>query len=288
MKFTQHLNRAPARARRRFAGVTACVVFVVTGAHLVKAAVPDSEPTYTGCLAVSGSKAGTVAAVKEGSSPFRPCSSSEKQVALSGGDITAIVAGTGLRVTSGSSFLSDTQGDVSLDLGPSFRLPQGCANGQVPTLQGAVWACATPAPPPPAPLPAVRIGRAHGPDIIGDTDSVVASPLSLPAGAWAIVAKVNVALADGNDEGALFAQCRLDVTGRESLDSTSIWVDAAADADVGESASWGSGELMLETAVVMNEPFNTAVVCHDAGGDMEWQELQIMAMPQTDGTRVAL
>ena len=52
----------------------------------------------------------------------------------SGGDITAVAAGTGL---SGGG----TSGAVSLALSSTYRLPQTCANGQIAKWNGSQWVC---------------------------------------------------------------------------------------------------------------------------------------------------
>ena len=55
-------------------------------------------------------------------------------VAGGAGDITAVYAGTGL--TGGGD-----SGDVTLTLGATYRLPQGCSSGQIAEWDGSVWAC---------------------------------------------------------------------------------------------------------------------------------------------------
>jgi hypothetical protein len=55
-------------------------------------------------------------------------------VAGGAGDITAVYAGTGL--TGGGD-----SGDVTLALGATYRLPQGCSNGQIAEWNGSDWVC---------------------------------------------------------------------------------------------------------------------------------------------------
>jgi hypothetical protein len=52
------------------------------------------------------------------------------------GDITAVEAGEGL---SGGG----ASGDVTLDVDGPYRLPQSCANGEIPEWTGSAWACST-------------------------------------------------------------------------------------------------------------------------------------------------
>ena len=71
-----------------------------------------------------------------GSAPLKPCGSKELLVHLGGGDITKVVAGTGL--TGGGD-----NGAVTLGLDSAYSLPQACSAGQIPKSDGASpWACA--------------------------------------------------------------------------------------------------------------------------------------------------
>ncbi len=60
---------------------------------------------------------------------------STRQLSFSPGDITSVTAGEGL---SGGG----ASGDVTLSLAEAFRLPQSCANNQVPKWNGSSWICA--------------------------------------------------------------------------------------------------------------------------------------------------
>jgi hypothetical protein len=57
-------------------------------------------------------------------------------VAAGEGDVTAVYAGTGL---SGGG----ASGDLTLSVNEPFRLPQTCANGEIPEWNGAAWTCST-------------------------------------------------------------------------------------------------------------------------------------------------
>ena len=112
-------------------GLLAAGMVSTSGADHTSASVAG----YTGCLKTGGTGNGTVYALREGSTPLVPCKSSEKTIHLSGGDITAIIAGTGL---DGGA----TSGAATLEIAESYRLPQNCGDGQVAKTQTGLWTCA--------------------------------------------------------------------------------------------------------------------------------------------------
>src|SRR5438067_13731010 len=117
--------------RRRIAILVAAAAIA-----LVLVAIPglatSSVKSYTGCL-----KAGTLVNIKAGNRPSAPCGS-KPTVHFSGGDVTAVTAGTGL---SGGA----TNGAASLAVRPAFRLPQSCGDGKVAQWSSGsgLWTCST-------------------------------------------------------------------------------------------------------------------------------------------------
>ena len=119
-----------------FAAAVAMIGWVGQASFVNTASHAPGSTTYTGCLGITGKITGKVSKVAAGSSPTKPCKSSEVLMHLSDGDITAITSGTGL---SGG----DTEGDITLALLPSFQLPQGCAAGKIAAFDGSSWSCGT-------------------------------------------------------------------------------------------------------------------------------------------------
>jgi hypothetical protein len=117
-----------------FAG--AVLVAAAIGGSAAWAAVsnPPANTTYTGCLS---STSGTIYNIKQGLSPLAACTGADKQIIVSGGDITGVTAGTGL--TGGAA-----KGAATLGIDPAYQLPQGCSGGAAPASTGSgSWACST-------------------------------------------------------------------------------------------------------------------------------------------------
>ena len=124
----------PRRHRRlaRWAAVIAGGAVLVASGTALGGHIASNVKSYTGCLTVNG---GTLVLVKEGNAPQKPCPSGAVQAHFSGGDITAITAGTGL---SGGA----ENGAATLSIGAAYRLPQGCTSGQIAAWSGSGWSCA--------------------------------------------------------------------------------------------------------------------------------------------------
>jgi hypothetical protein len=106
-----------------------CLAAVITAATAAGAAVPS----YTGCLSPV---LNTIYDVAPGDAPAHPpCLRPANMIRLSSGDLTSLAAGTGL--TGGGD-----NGDLSVAIAPSYRLPQSCSAGQAASWNGTGWACA--------------------------------------------------------------------------------------------------------------------------------------------------
>jgi hypothetical protein len=124
--------------KSRHLRLLALTALLVAGAGVggALAAFPDSNvETYSGCLSTGGA-AGEISKVAAGLDPTKPCASGERLIHLSGGDITAVNAGTGL---SGGG----DNGAVTLSLDAGHSLPQDCPAGEIPKSDGRNnWTCA--------------------------------------------------------------------------------------------------------------------------------------------------
>jgi hypothetical protein len=267
------MKLTPRRPRAR-AAVAMLAGAAVLSVGIASAAPSDTEPTYTGCVRNTGSAAGQLFAVRSGSTPLRDCRADESQVRLSGGDITSITAGTGLSTVGGDALgISDSQGDATLALKPAFRLPQGCTTAQLPARTSTGWKCSAP-----PPAQHTIVGYAAGPDQIGNDWSTLGSALELPAGSWAIVAKVQVGkIFSSNNAGtdAMYVECRLDATDSQYMDVSTTWLEEFDD-NLGETG------IVLTGAVTKAAPFHVTVNCWDDGEYMRWKHLRITAISTGD------
>jgi hypothetical protein len=119
--------------RRRVLVLAVAVLALAAGGTAVAGHMTSGVKSYTGCTYTTS---GLIVNVKEGDSPLLPCQAhlGQKEIHLSGGDITAVNVGPGL--TGGG-----VNGAVTVGLNAQQSLP-ACANGQVPKWSGTAWACA--------------------------------------------------------------------------------------------------------------------------------------------------
>ena len=123
----------------RRVALLAAVVLVAGGSMAARAGhQAGNVKHYTGCVAVRGTGAGTIAAVRRGTEPARQCLDRESLIHLSGGDITKVATPAAGGLQGGTS-----AGGASLSLTPGFRLPQGCdSSAPAPRWDGSAWQCA--------------------------------------------------------------------------------------------------------------------------------------------------
>jgi hypothetical protein len=94
--------------------------------------------SYTGCLTDTGD----IVEVAVGDAPLVACSGTQTLVHVSGGDITSVATPAGSGLVGGTD-----NGAASLSLADTYKLPQGCAGGQVAKfrqatrLVPAAWEC---------------------------------------------------------------------------------------------------------------------------------------------------
>jgi len=117
--------------RRRLAVILGALGLIgALAAPAIAGHLTSGVASYTGCLTD-----GTIIKVRQGEVPASPCTGTQVQVHLSGGDMTSITAVGGLQG-------GGTNGAVTLSLAPGYQLPQGCATNQIAQWTGTAWACA--------------------------------------------------------------------------------------------------------------------------------------------------
>jgi hypothetical protein len=119
--------------------VVVSALILAAGGTALAADLLSSSSGYTGCL----SQNGDLVKFAAGDSPLKPCTGNQVQVHLSSGELANVAAGTGL--------VESTNGDVvTLSIDPTYQLPQGCVEGDIPMWNGEGWSCT---PSEPGPLP---------------------------------------------------------------------------------------------------------------------------------------
>ena len=115
--------------------LTLCTMVVLLFLTVVPALGLDATTHYTGCLKATG----TMINIAVGDTPKKPCGALT-EVHFSGGDVTSVNTPTGSGLAGGA-----TDGDVTLSLQDSYKLPQTCSSGQVAKWDGTMleWGCAS-------------------------------------------------------------------------------------------------------------------------------------------------
>ena len=94
-----------------------------------------ATPPMSRALPGVSTKGGDLTKFKVEDQPLNACAGEQVHAHLSGGDVTSVVAGSGL--TGGS-----TNGNATLSLASDYALPQQCAEGDIAGWDGSGWACA--------------------------------------------------------------------------------------------------------------------------------------------------
>ena len=240
---------------------------VAVGVPSAATAFDSEQPAYySGCITANG----RLEAMAVGLSPKRACTSAEKPVHVSGGDITSIQGANGIKISSDPIGLVDGSGSARIEIMGRYRLPATCQTGETPVWGGTEWKCQAPAP---------RGKVVHGFNttggIVGNDWSVVGKSMTVPAGNWVLVAKLR--LVSNWWSQSTQGECRLDVTDYPGRDANRVqaWVSE----DLQSYSTRVSMPLTLTAVTTQASPFAVAVVCRDLDeADMHWDDLRITAI----------